>query len=161
MTLQNHFKTLGIHKSFHIASQYLYVGIANHCDAFLDWSLLKFVAEYFNHVDVLSFCAQILCYFPEESRLLNHYFYQPISQPKLSLCHRFLLYQIHQVNCLRQFSAPNKIAQNLIELHALAQNGILTARKFWANPDVKISYFYNLKVYTDNVISYYNESIKK
>jgi hypothetical protein len=63
-------------------------------------------------------------FFPGESSLLNYYFYQTLSLQSISLHHRFLLYQIHQVIGLRQSSASPEITQKIIELNEIAQNGI-------------------------------------
>lgn len=64
-SLIDRFMNIGIHKSFHAASQYLHVGISQYCDHFLDWSLLKFAAEVFNTENALSLCTQLLCFFQE------------------------------------------------------------------------------------------------
>jgi hypothetical protein len=45
---QYYFKNLGIHKSFSRACRYLFVGIKQNLDFFLDWCLIKFIAEAYH-----------------------------------------------------------------------------------------------------------------
>jgi hypothetical protein len=87
-----YFCHLGIDKSFNQAVKYLAVGIAEHCDLFLDMSLVRFIADHYHTVSCFSLITQLLSYFPHESRLLNFFFVQNFTFPNLDIDQRFLLF---------------------------------------------------------------------
>jgi hypothetical protein len=103
------------------AFKYLSVGIIEHCDFFIDFSLIQFVGEKFQTSQSLCFLVQLLSYFPGKSRLLNFFFFQTLSQSNLSYSQRFLLFQVNQVRQLRQSSASLESTQKLIETKSLAK----------------------------------------
>jgi hypothetical protein len=104
-----YFMKLGIDKHPNYALKYLSTGIAEHCDLFLDLSLIKFIADFHPNAQVYSLLTQMLCCFPSNSRLLNSFFSQTLSFSHLGISQRFLLYQVYQVNCLRQSSLSPEI----------------------------------------------------
>jgi hypothetical protein len=156
-----YFCQFGIHKSFNQAVKYLAVGIAEHCDLFLDMSLIQFIADAHHTVDCFSLITQLLSYFPQESRLLNYFFNQTLTFPSINFNPRFLLFQVYQVKSLRESSSSTELALKLGEMKTLAKIGISTSKKFWSNPNVHLSFLYHIKIYTDKIKSLYNELINK
>jgi hypothetical protein len=156
-----YFSKLGIDRNFNQAVKYLSVGIAEHCDLFLDMSLVRFIFDHHHTADSLSLITQILSYFPHESRLLNFFCSQFLSFPNLSLNQRFLIYQIKQVNSLRESSSSPELALKLGEMRTLVKRGISLSRRFWNNPNIQLNFLYQIKIYTDKVKAIYNELINK
>lgn len=151
----------GIDRSLNKAYFYLRVGIANQCPLFLDWSLIKYIAEM--HQDTNMYCTicQMISFFPSESRALNSFFAQTITKPSLKYYQRFLMYQVHRVKGLRQSSASSEITEKLLEMKNLSMDGIQTARNFWQNLPDNISYLYDIRKLTIGLTGMFNEAIEK
>jgi hypothetical protein len=156
-----YFSKLGIGKSFNQAVKYLAVGISEQSDLFLDMSLIKFIADQYHTITCYTLVTQLLSYFPHESRLLNFFFLHLTSFPNLGFEQRFLIFQIDQVKTLRESSSSSELTLKLSEMKTLVKRGISHSRRFWNNPNVQLSYFYQMKAYTDHVKALYDELVTK
>jgi hypothetical protein len=156
-----YFKKLGVHESFLKAFRYLSVGISQNSIFFLNWSLIKFIAEAYPDSDSLSMVTQILSYFPSEYKLLNYYFCETLSQPNLHFFNRFLLYQVNNVKNILEASASLSIPQKIFEIKTLGKQSISMARRFWTNPAVDISYFYEFNKINHYIDAVYHEHLEK
>jgi hypothetical protein len=153
----NYFSKLGIDQSQHQALKYISIGIAEHSDLFIDMSLIKFIANNHLNVNCYSLLLKLLSLFPFESRLLNLLYNRTLSFPNLGFLERFLLYQVYQIKCLRQSSGSSEIGLKLAEMKVRVRRGINFSRKFWLNPNVKISFLSQIKNYTVNLNAIYQE----
>ncbi|OHS96426.1 Adenylate and Guanylate cyclase catalytic domain containing protein [Tritrichomonas foetus] len=151
----------GLDRNFRKLQYYIRVGIAQRSDLFLDWSLLKFGAEFYDSTEMYCLIVQILSYFPSESRLLNFFFSQAVSKVGLSLHERFLLYEVHRVMGLRQSSASSEITDKLIETKHLSIKGANAVRGFWKNVPNEPHVFLQVKQFTNQVSALFRESMEK
>ena len=151
----------GLDRSESKCQLYTRIGIAEHSDLFLDWSLFKFAGEFHPTKTILANITQFLSLFPGESRLLNVFFIQTICQPNLSWAQRFMLYEIHRVKGLRLSSASSEITEKLMDLKRMSQAGITTIRDFWKNIPNDIGFFYDLRSTTVRTAALYAEAVDK
>ena len=152
----------GIHRSAKRAELYLRIGLTNCCPLFYDWSLAKFVSEYYsNDADLICLITQYLSYFPCESRLLNYFFILSVQKSGLKVGDRFMLYQVHRVKGLRQSSASSEITDKLMEMKGLAQRGMTAVRNFWEQVPRNPSILYDIRHSTTSTTSLFNESLGK
>ncbi|OHS94912.1 Adenylate and Guanylate cyclase catalytic domain containing protein [Tritrichomonas foetus] len=141
---------------------YLHIGLLNHSDLFIDFSLIKFAAEvYDNNKDLVCFIIQILTLFPSESRLMNFFFSIAIQKSGLTFAQRFLLYEVHKIISVRQSSASIEINDRLVEMKHITAKGINGSRGFWSNMPNSPDIFYQLRTFTERGIALFNESIEK
>ncbi|OHS99460.1 Adenylate and Guanylate cyclase catalytic domain containing protein [Tritrichomonas foetus] len=155
------FSQLKIDRYQAYAKFYLRVGLAEHCDFLLDWSLIKYIIEFHDSASILCFITQVISYFPSETRLLNSFFLKAIIRPDLSFYQRFLLYQVHQIKGLRQSSASSEITDKLMELKRMTQASISSVREFWKTIPQDISVYYDIKVSTNRINALFNEAMDK
>ena len=155
------FKTYGIDRTARKAEMYMRIGLSSHSDLFIDWSLIKYVAEFHQTTHMMCTITQFLSYFPCESRLLNYFFVQAVTRSNLSFDQRFLLYEIHRVKSLRQSSVSSEINEKLLELKRLSQASISAVQNFWKNIPDDPSIFYEIREATIHTQALYNESIDK
>ncbi|OHT14492.1 Adenylate and Guanylate cyclase catalytic domain containing protein [Tritrichomonas foetus] len=158
---RQHYLNLQLHKSELKAELYLRIGISTQCSLFLDWSLMKFIAEYHNNNRMLSLITQYLSYFPCEIRLLNYFFFTVMSKPNLRVDQRFMIYQVHHVKGLRQSSASSEITDKLMEMKAKSLSGINDVRNFWLNVPMDPSFLYNIRKNTNHTCALFKESIDR
>jgi hypothetical protein len=86
------FLDLGLHLQIKKVWLYLCIGISNHCDLFIDWSLARFLLEYYSHdVGMLCQVTQNVPYFSCELRLLGYFFNIAASRQWLNVGNWFLL----------------------------------------------------------------------
>jgi hypothetical protein len=156
-----YFYKLGIDKSFRCALKYLAVGVAEHCDLFLDMSLIRFIADHHHTADCFSLITQLLSYFPHESRLLNYFFYEFLLFPHLNIGQRFLIFQVHQVKNLRESASSSELSLRLCEMRNQVKRGISLSRIFFNNPNVQLVFLFQIKVFTDKIKSFYDELLNK
>jgi hypothetical protein len=69
-----YFTKLGIDKNQNYALKYLSTGIAQQCDLFIDLSLIQFIADFYHNAQIYSLLTQILCCFPNHSKIVNSFF---------------------------------------------------------------------------------------
>ena len=151
----------GLDKSMKKCEYYIRVGIAQRCDLFLDWTLLKFMAEYHDNAHSYCFITLILSFFPAESRLLKAFFSLTVSKTGLSIRNRFMLYEVHRVIGLRQSSASAEITDKLIEIKHLSLKGMKAVRGFWKEIPESPHFFLQVKQFTDQANSLFRESMDK
>ena len=140
---------------------YMRVGLAEHCPLFTDWSLIKFVAEFHPTKTMLANITQFLTFFPAESRLLNVFFLQTISQPNLSWPQRFMLYEVHRVKGLRLSSASSEITEKVMDLKRMSQAGLTTVREFWRHVPNSVGVFYDIRSSTTRTGALFAEAMDK
>jgi hypothetical protein len=68
-----------------------------------------------------------------------------------------LLKKVYQVNCLCQSASAAEITFKLTEMKIRARKGILFSMKFWLNPNVPLSFLYQIKNFTDQIKAEYFE----
>ena len=159
---REYFRHFKIDVSESKAELYLRVGLAEHADLFIDWSLVKYIAEYYPSPHMLATLTQFISYFPGESRLLNFFFVQVVVINNLKFYHRFLLFEIHRVKGLRQSSASTEINDKVMELKRITQAAIKTSQDFWKTiPSQNIGMFYSIRSQTKHIQAYYEEAIDK
>jgi hypothetical protein len=158
---RNHFSKLGIDKSLHKAFQFLSIGISNYSNLFTDISLIEYIPEFYPFSNSLSLIIQVLSYFPGELRLLGFYFFGILSFVYLNYSQRFILYQIDGVRKFRQSSSSQEGVKFLANLKAVAKNAISLSRNYWENPIEELSYYYEIKSFTDQINFLYLEQIQK
>ncbi|OHT07620.1 Adenylate and Guanylate cyclase catalytic domain containing protein [Tritrichomonas foetus] len=155
------FQLYGIDKSAVRAQMYMRIGLAEHADLFIDWSLVKYVAEFYQSTQMFCVITRFISYFPSESRLLNYFFVQTVVRSDLTFYHRYLLYEVHRVKGLRQSSASSEITDKLMELKRMTQSCITTTQDFWKNIPNDPSIFYDIRSSTKRVQALFNEAIDK
>ncbi|OHT00099.1 Adenylate and Guanylate cyclase catalytic domain containing protein [Tritrichomonas foetus] len=155
------FKSYGIDQASRKAEMYMRMGLAEHADLFIDWSLIKYVAEFYPSTHMLCVITQFLSYFPSESRLLSFFFVQAVVKQNLSFYQRFLLYEVHRVKELRQSSASSEITDKLIELKRVTQTCITICHDFWRSVPTNPGKFYEIRYATKHAEALYDEAIDK
>jgi hypothetical protein len=151
----------GIDKSFPQAIKYLAVGIAEQSDLFLDMSLVKYIADHHHTAKCFCLITQLLSYFPHESRLFQYFFSQTCNFPNLKMEQRFLLFQVYQVKNIRESSSSSDLILKFYETKTLVKRGSSLSKKLWTNPNVPLSFFYQIKKDTDQIHGLYLELINK
>ncbi|OHT03304.1 Adenylate and Guanylate cyclase catalytic domain containing protein [Tritrichomonas foetus] len=112
---------------------YLHVGFTDMCDRFLDWSLVKFLANNSQSTNVLLECIRIVAFFPPESRLLNMLFTSGVSKHDLKVQHRFTLFQIEKIKSIRQSSSSADVTEQLNKMVTMTNICINECCSFWNN----------------------------
>jgi len=163
MTLQNldlkeAFNATGFDQSFELVEMAIRIGLQEMCPYFLDWSLLKYIAEFHSGPGPLCVVTQILSYFPSENRILSWFFSQAADSPELTYAQRFMLYQVHRVKGLRQSSASTEITNKLLELKRLMQKGVSMVTHFWQNVPTNSGELFAIKDFTYKTRSLFDEA---
>lgn len=144
------------------AELYMRIGLTNCCPLFYDWSLAKFISEFYaNNTALICRITQFLSYFPCESRLLNYFFILSVQKTGLKVGDRFMLYQVHRVKGLRQSSASSEITDKLMEMKGLAQRGMTAVRSFWEQVPKNPSVMYDIRHSTKSTTDLFNECLDK
>ena len=151
----------GLDRSQNRCQLYMRIGLAEHCPLFIDWSLIKFAVEFHPTKPLMANITQFLTFFPAESRLLNVFFLQTISQPNLSWSQRFMLYEVHRVKGLRLSSASSEITEKVMDLKRMSQAGITSVREFWRNVPSSVGIFYDIRSSTTRTSALFSEAMDK
>ncbi|OHS93112.1 hypothetical protein TRFO_40582 [Tritrichomonas foetus] len=154
------FISLGLHLNESKALMYLRVGFQNHCDLFIDWSLLRFIASNYQTNSAIAACVQILAFFPGESRQLNAFFNSAIMKKNLGYSHRFLIFQVYRIKTLRQSSASSDANEKLAELKRLSQQCEAEINGFWASNDSNPGYFEVISTQVQSLNALWLEAIR-
>ena len=152
------FEQLKINKK-HMAHLYLRVGIATGTARFIDWSLIKYVAESHQNAEMLSTICQFVAFFPSESRLLNYFFILACAQAHHTIRDRFILFSVHKIKTLRQSSASSEVTEKIMSMKTASMRGIRAVRSFWDTVPKDISLMYNIHNYTVATSYLFEEAI--
>ena len=156
-----HFIKLGLDRSTLTCEMFFRVGLAHNCPLLLDWSVLKFAGEHHRSSHMMSIITQFLTFFPSEPRLLSYFFRTAIANFNLTYPQRFLMYQVNVIRGLRQSSASNEVAENILQLRNKANAVIEDVKKFWIDMPEDENSFYQIYKHTKNVRELYSEALVK
>lgn len=115
------------------ALRILRVFIADKCEEFVQWRILKDITEQIPTSTVLVRIAQMIAFFPSEGQLLSIYLSVLEKRTDLKINERFLLYQIKRVHILRQTSTSKQFIKDFKIVKEA------TSQTFH-----QLSYFYNM-----------------
>lgn len=101
------------------AEVYLRVGFTQHCNRFLDWSLINYVLE--KYPDMIFQVMQIIAYFPSEIRKLNVLFNEVVKKERIAIYDRFLIYEVQNLRILRQYSASSEATETLTQMREMSE----------------------------------------
>ena len=114
------------------ARWFLYVGLDKCCDLFIDFSLIRYVAEVFQTDNIIYECLRITSFFPNGGdlpRLLLSRFNQ---SKTLNAVHRYLLFQVYIVLLSRQTYSTNAASRKLGEMKALSRDLEVQMMNIWS-----------------------------
>lgn len=155
------FMSRGLHASTLKTLLYMRIGLATGAPLFIDWSLIKFAAEFHSDAEISATYTQFVAYFPCESRLLSYFFNETIMKPKLGIGQRFIVYQVHRVKDIRQSSTSSDITEKLIELKNKTASLVAVSKNYWISVPKDISLMYEIEKNTAAINHLYEESISK
>ena len=114
------------------ATKYLYVGIVNKCDLFVDMSLTSYIAKTTTSTRAVFSLAHTTAFFPSEMRLLNSLFRQIVNRRDIGFADRFMVYQLHRIKVLRASSSSAETNELLIELKNINAQCESHIKGFWS-----------------------------
>ena len=159
-SVRQHFINCKIHTSEKRASMYMRVGIAEMSDLFINWSLLKFIAEFHSSKQMKCMICHMLSFFPCESHLLSYYLTQVNNSPNLGIAEKFMIYEILKVKRQRQSSSA-EVSIHLLELRRLMYSSITSCINFWKTVPKDIGVFYDIRKVTEKTDASYRDAINE
>ena len=162
LIVQSVLDQLHIHKLPIIGKFFLHIGLLSCSNLFIDTSLIKYVIEFHeSNSDLLVFIIQILVLFPSSVRLLKFYFTKLLEMPARNFQQRFLIYEAHQIVSKRESSASVEINETILKMRHLSVKGMNGAKNFWSDVPTNPDSLYQTRLFTDNAIAQFEESVKK
>ena len=125
------FDDLGLGVNPTKAIKYLYVGIVNKCDLFVDMSLTSYIAKTTTSTRAVFSLAHTTAFFPSEMRLLNSLFRQIVNRRDIGFADRFMVFQLHRIKVLRASSSSAETNELLIELKNINAQCESHIKGFW------------------------------
>lgn len=139
--LTDKFDSFEFYDNYYKAQAYISVGIARHCDLFLNGSMVDYFIEFAREQKILSLLLQVVAFFPSESRRMNILFKKLISSRKLDVGDRFLVYQIKKIKSKRMSSSTTEQLEELNKLKLLHIKCRNIVNSFWEKQDAGLITF--------------------
>ena len=131
------------------ALQFLFSGLRNGSDLFLDMSLIKFLSSRFSDNNtVMMYCTWFVSFFPGEQTLANSLFNLLSSMVEPSYFERVMYFQLHRIHILRQSSASDEVNADFKNIRSLTDAMIYHNCHFWqdaASKKLKVSIDFFIK----------------
>ena len=142
-----------------ICELFMRIGLGDASPMFIDMSLVKYVVTI--HRDKIFSCIRFVSLFPAEITFLNILFRKALSSEKLTLGQRFLLYQINEVQDLRNSSTTDEVNEFIFNLQAMTRRKIAENHLFWKSIPNNIFICQEMKAQIDQIKARYREAIEK
>ena len=102
----------------------LRVCIADKCEEFVSWKLIKSIVSKPQSTSILSRIAQMVSFFPSEHQQLNLYISLLSRRNDMAFHEKFMFYQIKRVHVLRQSSTSKQVNEDLDKISKMTDKAI-------------------------------------
>lgn len=117
----DYYDSIGLDKNESRALMYMRIGLQYNCRCFTNLSLLQYISEKYETEKAIHLCLYFSIFFPKEVRLQSKLELQLTDFRQLGFVSRFLLYQLHIIKMIRQFTDNNIVKMKILEMRNISQ----------------------------------------